>query len=57
MSSMLKRYPIQSYEAAIDFTSPPEEKKIVTGGWATLKKLCLYYDKGPKIQLLNSLCR
>ena len=50
---MLKRHSIKSYEAAIDFTSPLEEKKNVTECQASLKKLCLCYYKGLRIQLLK----
>lgn len=52
---MLKRHPIQSYEAAIDLKSPLEGEKnnTVTGCQASLKKLCLCYYKGLRIQLLK----
>lgn len=44
---MFKRHSVQSYEAAIDFTSPLDGKKReVTGCQANLKKWCLCYYKG-----------
>lgn len=54
IQSMFKRLSIQSYEAAIDFTSPLDGKKReVIGCQANLKKWCLCYHKGQKIQFLK----